>query len=208
MFGNLPDEIKEEVCTYLEPTNLKNMSMTSATNYKLIKFFGTRTENNILPAYPESQNLKTLPDTADYYAIGPMIKVSESSTIFDKGYPYPKARKSIPDSEIKKAVPQSGEIKLFRTQKEAQEYAGLTAYGEFATVDHRSVVFHVTLKNSIESPIIREQIAPSFSFLGLSDKTVEYVVTDVGNLNFISGQIGSSKEVSFQENQKEPCLVM
>lgn len=200
MLNKLPVEIQQIVLTNLEEADLKNTAEVS----KQLRVLSLA---QLTTAYPNSLNSKTLPAGTDYYAVGPMIKTSEPSSLLDKGFPYPKARKSIPNAEVKAAIPQSGIIKLFRSQQEAEQYASLTQeYRHGADDSYKAAVFHVQLKESTVGQVIKKDITSS-SFLPISKKEktpVEYVIIDASKLNFISGEVPGYQEAK----DTKKCIVM
>lgn len=123
-----------------------------------------------------------------YFVVGKQVRTSESSSLLDREFPYPKARKKISAEEIKGAVPISEAI-LFRTRKEAERYVSLTAkaigIGDKMHTQE-APIFEVQLRNSIHKPqIVTENIERE---LGKSE-SVQYTNVNPENLRYISGGV-------------------
>ncbi|KTD41449.1 F-box protein [Legionella parisiensis] len=204
-FEKLPVELQAIILSNLNSSDLQKTAQVS----KIIRQQSTKLLNTLHAGYQEE---KILPNTSDYYAVGEKVMVSQPTNPWDKGFPYRKERKSIPENEIKNAIPKQGTMKLFRTQKEAQDYA-ICTLDQVHTIDRIAAVFHVQLKEPILSTIIKQEITPVAYHIfrsGPRRKTIEYVLADVNNLEFISGQVSDYAEISL-ENKKEDncaCLLM
>lgn len=199
-FNELPLEVQAQILSKLKPTDLHATKQVS-------QFF--RHESLRLLSTCQ-QTFKKLLTTSTYYAVGNQVELTQPSSLFDKSFPYRKERQNIRDKEIKNAIPKSGEVKIFRTKQEAQQYASDTSKINHSTIDHMSAVFQVHLKESVYSAIIKENIVPlvyKTYRLGPKECALEYVTMNVDNLDFISGQVSSHKEVSIA-SKEDKCLVM
>ncbi len=98
------------------------------------------------------------------FAVGKMIQTSEPSGLFDKGNPYPKARKSIPEKEIMDAKP-TGKVMLFSTLEEAQKYAqSKVQYREGADDSYAPAIFRISVTGPKTAAIKTEEITPNSPF--------------------------------------------
>ncbi|MCW8386934.1 F-box protein [Fluoribacter dumoffii] len=202
-FTKLPVELQALILSNLDSSDLQKTAQVS-------KITRHQSKELLSTLHAGHQEVKTLPDTSHYYAVGGKVLVSQPTNIWDKGFPYQKERKSIPENEIKNAIPKQGTMKLFRTQKEAQEYARCTSEQSHATIDRMAAVFQVQLKETTVSPIVKEEITPALHRIyrmGPSKKPIEYVQADVKNLEFVSGQVSDYPAISLQ-NKNEACYLM
>ncbi|MFO3474163.1 hypothetical protein SC122_14990 [Legionella pneumophila serogroup 1] len=121
-----------------------------------------------------------------YFVVGKQVRTSESSSLLDREFPYPKARKKISAEEIKGAVP-TGEALLFRTRKDAEDYVKLTQRDR-AGSDHSQVapVFEVQLKNSIAEPeVVTKNIISQYG----KRQSFEYARVNPNDLLYSSGEV-------------------
>ncbi|WP_454785355.1 F-box protein [Legionella sp. WA2024007413] len=202
-FEKLPVELQKMILSNLDAPELIKTAKVSTSLHKQ----SSELLNELHAGYPRERTLST---TSDYYAVGAKVEISEPSNLWDKGYPYRKERKAIPENEIKNAIPKQGTMKLFRTQKEAQSYALETAEENHSTIERMAAVFHVKLKESIVSTITKNEITPALYTLfrqGPKIKATEYVPVDVSNLKFLSGQVSDYPGIALagQENKEDPC---
>ncbi|KTD37702.1 hypothetical protein Lnau_0633 [Legionella nautarum] len=202
-FNELPLEVQAQILSKLKPTDLHATKLVS-------QFFRHESLRLLSTQSTCQQTFKKLPTTSTYYAVGNQVELTQPSSPFDKSFPYRKERQNIRDKEIKNAIPKSGEVKIFRTKQEAQQYARDTSTINHSTIEHMPAVFQVHLKESVYSAIIKENIVPLvYKTYRLEPKecALEYVTMNVDNLDFISGQVSSHKEVSIA-SKEDKCLVM
>ncbi|WP_133133869.1 hypothetical protein [Legionella sp. W10-070] len=128
----------------------------------------------------------------------------------EKGFPYPKHRNKISDQEIKNAIPQQGETRIFRTQEEAAQYAKLTQEYRVGPDDSyiasffkvQASVFKVRLKGTIEGDITKMEIKSSSRLASSKTTQVEYVTVNASQLNFISGSVPGYENKVYMESDK------
>lgn len=200
MFDTLPDELKKVFLSFSNQQDLLNTTLVSKKLNELSQDFLNKT-------------VKLLPESGYYYAVGPMIQTSQSSSILDKGFPYPKHRKSIPDREIISAIPKEGTIIIFRTKEEAEQYAKLTQHHRMGTEDsYAATIFKVQLKESVTAQITCQEIKSNSPLITKMTAQVEYTAVDVNQLNFISGRVYGYPDISIshQKTEENPknCAVM
>lgn len=200
MHDTFPEDLKKEVLSFSNQQDLFDIILVSKELNKLSQDFLNKT-------------VKLLPEDCYYYAVGPMIKTSQPSSILDKDFPYPKRRKSIPDREIISAIPKEGTIIIFRTKKEAEQYAQLTQHYRMGAEDsYVAVIFKVQLKEPATAQITIQEIKSNSPFIPEMTTQVEYTNVDANQLNFISGRAYGYPDISISHQKTEEklkhCAVM
>lgn len=130
--------------------------------------------------------MEPLEKNVTYFVVGKQIRTSESSSLLDREFPYPKERKKISDEEIKGAIP-TGDALLFRTRKEAENYVRLTQRHRAGSEHSQEApVFEVQLKNSIAEPeVVTKNIISQYG----KRQSVEYTRVNPDDLRYISGAV-------------------
>ncbi|WP_454780957.1 F-box protein [Legionella sp. WA2022007384] len=204
LFDQLPLEMKTKI---LEKLNTFDLQKTAQVSIDL-RSESLRLLQTTNKDYPV---IKKLPNTTSYYAVGEKVNVCQSSNPWDKTFPYQKKRETIPAKEIEAAIPKTEKMKLFRTQKEAQEYATLTLEESHSVVNRIAAVFQVQLKESFEGIVTKQLVTPALYHtyrMGPSKTAIEYVLGDVSNLEFISGQVSNYQPVALNDKKEESCACL
>ncbi|CZJ09803.1 Uncharacterised protein [Legionella pneumophila] len=130
--------------------------------------------------------MEPLEKDVTYFVVGKQVRTSESSSLLDREFPYPKARKKISAEEIKGAVP-TGEALLFRTRKDAEDYVQLTQRDRVGS-EHSQVapVFEVQLRKSIAEPeVVTKNVISQFG----KRQSFVYARVNPNDLLYRSGEL-------------------